>query len=58
MTDTKSLPNPAPPGILQEAWDEVCDNPELTDAELAEMRPVQECPEVYTLLSKRRNAEL
>lgn len=53
MHDTSPKPERPDPGYSQEDWDEVSDNPELTDAELAEMRPAREVPEVYNLLPKR-----
>lgn len=58
MNATSPKPDHAPgyvpnPDYSQEDWDEVCDNPPLTDAEIAELRPVQEVPEVYALLPKR-----
>lgn len=39
----------------QEDWDEVSDNPELTDEELARMRPAREVlpPELYEALVNR-----
>lgn len=53
MHDTSPKPERPDPGYSQEDWDEVSDNPELTDADLAEMRPAREVPEVYNLLPKR-----
>jgi uncharacterized protein (DUF4415 family) len=40
MTERKHAPGYVPnPLYAQEDWDEVSDNPELTDAEIAELRP-------------------
>jgi uncharacterized protein (DUF4415 family) len=40
MTNSKHAPGYVPnPDYSQEDWDEVSDNPELTDAEVAELRP-------------------
>lgn len=40
MTNSEHAPGYAPnPDYSQEDWDEVSDNPELTDAETAELRP-------------------
>lgn len=46
------VPNP---DYSQEDWDEVCDNPELTDAEIAELRPAAEVlpPALYAALVNR-----
>jgi uncharacterized protein (DUF4415 family) len=43
------------PHYTPEDWDEVCDNPELTDEELAQLRPASEVlpPELYAALTKR-----
>ena len=39
MTSSKHAPGYVPnPAYTQEDWDEVSDNPELTDAEIAELR--------------------
>lgn len=53
MSSIARAPNQAPPGISQEEWDDV-DSPEMTDADLAELRPASEMPEkVFALLPKR-----
>ena len=46
------VPNP---DYTQEDWDEVSDNPELTDAEIAELKPGQEGlpPAVFAALVNR-----
>lgn len=41
------------PGYTQDDWDEVSDNPEMTDAELAELQPASTVTEVFRLLPKR-----
>lgn len=53
MHDTSQKPGRPDPGYTQADWDEVSDNPELTDAEIAELRPASEVPEVAALLPKR-----
>jgi uncharacterized protein (DUF4415 family) len=45
MTATAPKPEPAALGFSQEDWDEVSDNPELTDDQLAALRPVSEMPD-------------
>lgn len=42
-------------GYTRDDWDEVSDNPELSDEELAAMRPAREVlpPELYAALVKR-----
>lgn len=49
------VPNPR---YSQEDWDEVSDNPELTDAELAQLRPAREVlpPDLFAALSARGEA--
>jgi uncharacterized protein (DUF4415 family) len=44
------------PHDTQEDWDEVSDNPELTDEELANLRPAREVlpPELYAALAAKR----
>lgn len=40
MTRSDHAPGYSPnPSYTQEDWDEVCDNPELTEAEIARLRP-------------------
>ncbi len=42
-------------GFTQEDWDEVCDNPETTDAEQAEARPMTEAmPELVAAMRRKR----
>lgn len=54
MTDTARKPEIPALGFTQEDWEEVSDNPELTDEQLAQLRPASEMPpEVYALLPKR-----
>lgn len=53
MHDTSQKPGHPDPGYTQADWDEVSDTPELTDAEIAELRPASEVPEVTALLPKR-----
>jgi len=54
MTATVQKSDLPPLGFSQEDWDEVSDNPEMTDAELAELRPLSEAePEIFALLQKR-----
>ncbi|EHP93446.1 BrnA antitoxin family protein [Methylorubrum extorquens] len=53
MSNIARTPNQASTGIPHEDWDDV-DSPELTDADLAELRPASEMPaEVFALLPKR-----
>jgi uncharacterized protein (DUF4415 family) len=58
MTDPRKAPQ-APgyvpnPHYTQEDWDEVSDNPELTDEQLAEMKPFAEAfPELAASIAKR-----
>lgn len=53
MSSIVRTPDRAPPGIPQEDWDDV-DSPELTDAELAELRPASEMPtEMFEALPRR-----
>ena len=58
MHDTSQKPGRPDPGYTQEDWDEVSDNPEMSDAEIAEMRPASEVPEIYNLLPKRGRPKL
>ncbi|MCJ2109969.1 BrnA antitoxin family protein [Methylobacterium sp. E-025] len=58
MHDISPKPERPAPGYSQEDWDEVSDTPSMTDAELGEMRPAQEVPEVYNLLPKRGRPKL
>ncbi|MCJ2137801.1 BrnA antitoxin family protein [Methylobacterium sp. J-026] len=53
MPDTAPKPEEPDPGYAQEDWDEVSDNPKLTEADLAALRPAREVPEVFKLLPKR-----
>jgi uncharacterized protein (DUF4415 family) len=56
MTKRKTVPGYVPnPDYSQEDWDEVCDNPELTPDELANMRPAAEVlpPDLHEALVKR-----
>ncbi|MCJ2142457.1 hypothetical protein [Methylobacterium sp. E-066] len=53
MQDTAQSPDRPDPGYTQDDWDAVCDNPVMTDAELAELRPASAVPEVFRLLPKR-----
>lgn len=40
-------------GFSKEDWDEVSDNPELTDAEIASLRPMKEAlPDLYAALQE------
>lgn len=53
MSRTARTPDQAPPGIPQDEWDDV-DSPEMTDDELAELRPATEMPaEILAALPKR-----
>ena len=43
------------PAFSQADWDEVSDNPDLTDAELAALRPASELPpDIYAALPRNR----
>ena len=56
MTSTSLKPDAgyqASASYTQADWDEVSDNPPMTAAELAQLRPVQDVPEIYALLPKR-----
>ena len=53
MTDTSRKPERHDPGYTQADWDAVSDNPELTDDELAGLRPAHEVQEIFALLPKR-----
>ena len=54
MTVTAQKAVLAPLGFSQEDWDEVSDNPELTDEQLASLRPAAEMPaHIYAPLPKR-----
>ena len=56
MTDPKSAPGyPPNPRYTQEDWDEVSDSPDLTDDELARMRPGTEgmSPAMAAAFTKR-----
>ena len=45
-------------GFSQEDWDEVCDNPEITDEQWATARPLAEVmPELVEALTRRRGAQ-
>jgi uncharacterized protein (DUF4415 family) len=58
MNAPKHAPGYVPnPNYTQEDWDEVSDNPELTDEQIAELRPASEVlpPALFEgLASKRR----
>jgi uncharacterized protein (DUF4415 family) len=43
------------PAFTQDDWDEVSDNPELTDEELANLRPAHEVlpPDLYEALTRK-----
>lgn len=48
--------NPKPEGVSfsQDDWDEVAASPPMTEAELAELKPLKEgAPEIYKLMTKR-----
>ncbi|MCJ2047942.1 BrnA antitoxin family protein [Methylobacterium sp. J-078] len=53
MTDTAPEKDPRASGYSQADWDDVSDNPELSEAEIAELRPARDLPEIYDLLPKR-----
>ena len=59
MPDSEHAPGYVPnPHYTQEDWDEVCDNPELTDEQLAQMRPAAEVlPELVEAMTRRRGAQ-
>lgn len=59
MTDTKHVPGYVPnPDYTQEDWDEVMDNPEITDEQWATARPLVEAmPELVEAMRKRRARE-
>ena len=45
-------------GFSQEDWDEVCDNPELTDEQLAAARPLVEVmPELVAAMRRSRGPQ-
>ena len=45
-------------GFTQEDWDEVCDNPELTDEQLAAARPLVEAmPELVAAVRRSRGSQ-
>ncbi|MHC1999450.1 BrnA antitoxin family protein [Methylobacterium sp. CM6241] len=51
-----TIVDPKPEGVSfsQEDWDEVSDSPSMTDAELAELKPLKEgAPEIFKLMTKR-----
>ena len=49
------VPNPS---YTQEDWDEVSDNPPLTEADFAQARPFKEAmPEAYAALKRARGAQ-
>jgi len=53
MQDTSQFPDRPDPGYTQDDRDAVCDNPVMTDVELAELQPASAVPEVFRLLPKR-----
>jgi len=53
MTDTAPKPENAKLGYTQADWDDVSDTPELSEAELAELHPARDIPEIFALLPKR-----
>lgn len=53
MPDTANKPEALGASYSQADWDEVSDNPEMTDAELAQLRPIHDVPELHALLPKR-----
>jgi uncharacterized protein (DUF4415 family) len=53
MTDTAPKPDTAKPGYTQVDWDDVSDTPELSEAELADLRPARDMPELFALLPQR-----
>ncbi len=56
MTSEKHAPGFVPgQGFIQEDWDEVSDNPEITDEQWATARPAREVlpPALYEALTKR-----
>lgn len=53
MPDTANKPEAPGAGYTQADWDEVSDNPEMTDTELAQLRSVHDVPELHALLPKR-----
>ena len=59
MSDTKHAPGYIPNlHYTQEDWDEVCDTPELTDEQLAQLRPAAEVlPELVAAMTRRRGAQ-
>ena len=58
MANVEHAPGYVPnPDYTQEDWDEVCDNPELTKEDFANMRPVEEMlPELAAALRKQGEA--
>ncbi len=54
MSDTEPK-RPSLDGFSQEDWDDVSDNPEMTDQQLAELRPASEVlpPALYRALTRR-----
>ena len=59
MPDSEHAPGYVPnPHYTQEDWDEVCDTPELTDEQLAQLRPAAEVlPELVEAMTRRRGAQ-
>lgn len=53
MHEPSRKPERQDSGYSQEDWDEVADNPDLSDAEFAELRPASAVPEVFAFLPKR-----
>ena len=51
MTAPGYVPNP---NYSQDDWDEVCDNPELTDEQLAQARPLAETMPALVEAARRR----
>lgn len=54
MSTTDRKPELSVPRFSQEDWDDVSDNPELTEDELAQLRPASEMPKhIFEALPKR-----
>jgi uncharacterized protein (DUF4415 family) len=55
MIERKRAAHEQDPPFTQEDWDEVSDNPELTDEELANLRPAREVlpPELYEAFARK-----
>ncbi len=59
MASDKHAPGFVPGlGFTQEDWDEVCDNPEITDEQWAKARPLAETrPELVAAIRRSRGAQ-